>query len=234
VQGFLSVDPLAEDYASWSPYNYVLGNPVMLVDPDGKAPECRICKSLIKTVVNSARKGKLDLSEVYDIADNTVTLFSPKSTLFERGEAAFNLVSPISTKEAKKAKSFLKGKNNKNVVSAEEMKKIKGGSGINFSESARASANKLGFDPDDVVIKGGVADIPIIFTSEVKLSDISKVTKSLKSSGATSAKINTGPIINGSVSSRIEKAHNSGKTFLGFNIKKTGDPDNMFILEKAL
>ena len=36
---FLSVDPLAEDYASWSPYNYVLGNPVMLVDPDGRAPE---------------------------------------------------------------------------------------------------------------------------------------------------------------------------------------------------
>ena len=35
---FLSVDPLAADFASWSPYNYVLGNPIMLIDPDGRAP----------------------------------------------------------------------------------------------------------------------------------------------------------------------------------------------------
>ena len=39
VGRFLGVDPLAADYASWSPYNYVLGNPISLVDPDGRAPE---------------------------------------------------------------------------------------------------------------------------------------------------------------------------------------------------
>jgi RHS repeat-associated protein len=31
-----SVDPMAEKYAGWSPYNYVLLNPVRLVDPDGQ------------------------------------------------------------------------------------------------------------------------------------------------------------------------------------------------------
>jgi RHS repeat-associated protein len=31
-----SVDPMAEKYAGWSPYNYVMLNPVKLVDPDGK------------------------------------------------------------------------------------------------------------------------------------------------------------------------------------------------------
>ena len=32
---WLSVDPLAEKYQSFSPYNYTLNNPINLVDPDG-------------------------------------------------------------------------------------------------------------------------------------------------------------------------------------------------------
>jgi len=39
VGRFLSVDPLAKDFAGWSAYNYVLGNPVIFVDPDGRAPD---------------------------------------------------------------------------------------------------------------------------------------------------------------------------------------------------
>lgn len=35
---WMAVDPLAEKYAPWSPYNYVLGNPVRLIDPDGRDP----------------------------------------------------------------------------------------------------------------------------------------------------------------------------------------------------
>ena len=33
---WLSVDPLAEKYQGFSPYNYTLNNPIMLVDPDGR------------------------------------------------------------------------------------------------------------------------------------------------------------------------------------------------------
>ncbi|TXF90206.1 DUF2778 domain-containing protein [Neolewinella aurantiaca] len=36
---FLGVDALAGEFPGWSSYNYVLGNPVRLVDPDGMAPE---------------------------------------------------------------------------------------------------------------------------------------------------------------------------------------------------
>ena len=35
---WLSVDPLADKYPNLSPYTYCAGNPVRLVDPDGRAP----------------------------------------------------------------------------------------------------------------------------------------------------------------------------------------------------
>ncbi|MEM6769970.1 MAG: RHS repeat-associated core domain-containing protein, partial [Bacteroidota bacterium] len=41
---FLGVDPLAGKFQGWSTYNYVLGNPVRLVDPDGEAPQDIIVK----------------------------------------------------------------------------------------------------------------------------------------------------------------------------------------------
>ena len=36
---FAAVDPLAEEYYSWSGYNYVMDSPLLLVDPDGRAGE---------------------------------------------------------------------------------------------------------------------------------------------------------------------------------------------------
>lgn len=39
VGRFLGVDPLAEEYVAWSIYNYVMGNPISSIDPDGRRVE---------------------------------------------------------------------------------------------------------------------------------------------------------------------------------------------------
>ncbi len=36
---FVSVDPLAEQFQGWSPYNYTMNNPLNLTDPSGMGPE---------------------------------------------------------------------------------------------------------------------------------------------------------------------------------------------------
>lgn len=38
ISRWLSPDPLAEEFPSWSPYNFVMNNPMRYIDPDGRMP----------------------------------------------------------------------------------------------------------------------------------------------------------------------------------------------------
>ncbi|MBO6545268.1 MAG: RHS repeat-associated core domain-containing protein [Balneolaceae bacterium] len=40
IGSWLSIDPMADSYPGWSPYNYTMGNPVNLIDPTGMMAEC--------------------------------------------------------------------------------------------------------------------------------------------------------------------------------------------------
>ncbi len=99
------MDPKAEEYYTLSPYNVNEANPIINTDPEGDCPKC--LKTLVKAAVKSIAKGKIDLGEVYDIVDGVNTLLDPNASGWEKAEAAFNLVSPVSTTEAKAASKLL-------------------------------------------------------------------------------------------------------------------------------
>ncbi|CAL2063827.1 hypothetical protein T190820D02B_60001 [Tenacibaculum sp. 190524A05c] len=43
---WMNIDPLAEDYYEWSPYNFVYNSPLKFIDPTGMGPETTIVKDI--------------------------------------------------------------------------------------------------------------------------------------------------------------------------------------------
>ncbi|MBI2420252.1 MAG: RHS repeat-associated core domain-containing protein [Ignavibacteriales bacterium] len=113
---WLNVDPLADKYPGWSPYNYCMNNPVNSVDPDGrkvvdsKNKEISIVRqkdgtlkfgknatSAVKRICNAlamTKTGGLMLDQVVkskikvhlDISDKTVIRKEGDKTIFRLGE----------------------------------------------------------------------------------------------------------------------------------------------------
>ena len=89
---WLSVDPLAESFPNWNPYNYCLQNPINMIDPDGRAPEDIIVTAKDGTKLFTLNDGKktittMTLQQLYKnkvqwfepLADN----YMPLKTLFK-------------------------------------------------------------------------------------------------------------------------------------------------------
>jgi hypothetical protein len=68
VSRWLSPDPLAKQFPSWSPYNYVENNPVRYIDPDGKSKKPYL---------------------VFDGKTNTIKIFDDKDTPLDYGDDLF-------------------------------------------------------------------------------------------------------------------------------------------------
>ncbi|GGH31459.1 RHS repeat-associated core domain-containing protein [Sphingobacterium alkalisoli] len=112
---------------------------------------------------------------------------------------------------------------------------VNGNSGkVIFDKIATAAAHRLGFFPEEVVIQNGIAEIPITYMTSVKFSDITLIFNALKTNGATSVTINTGPIVNHGITPRLLNAVKKGVEFMGFKVTQTGNPNNMFMLSKEL
>ena len=93
---WLSMDPLAEKYYGVSPYAFCNNNPVNFVDPDG-ASWGKVVKigNKVRKAVKAGNKVSVKgilKSEALDIVDNVHTIFDSDASGFEKGIAAFDLV----------------------------------------------------------------------------------------------------------------------------------------------
>ncbi|TFF38509.1 SpvB/TcaC N-terminal domain-containing protein [Mucilaginibacter psychrotolerans] len=146
---WISVDPMVDKYPALSPYNYVLNNPVKLVDPGGKDVK-EYLGIAASTALNFSPLGEVKgIAEAYTGRD---LITGQKLAWWERGLGVIPVVGGL-TKAAKAAKAV----NNVAHVAEEANGIAKAAEGIQKLEKAEEAiitTAKIG--DDATVVRGGL------------------------------------------------------------------------------
>ena len=95
IARFLSLDPLAKEFPAWSAYNYVMGNPIIFIDPTGRSPE-GIDDPKKKDEQKEGRKD-LDPNVGTDLPEYTVTEVAPDYGAMMQERSDQNLKNAVAT-----------------------------------------------------------------------------------------------------------------------------------------
>ena len=110
-----------------------------------------------------------------------------------------------------------------------------------FSPKAQDAMERLGVDPDKILINEGVAEFEIGLSDKLSRDDINLVLKELGEMGAESVSIGSGQVFEPRLRNILNQLNNAkyykeggAKFFNKFEVTSTGNPNNEFILEADL
>ncbi len=86
----MNVDPLADKYPGWNPYNYTLNNPVRLIDPDGMEADDIVDLDKDNNVVNVVKQAGPNIIRNYKGSEIEVNQASKSAQNIKVGDKFAN------------------------------------------------------------------------------------------------------------------------------------------------